>query len=186
MVPVLSLWLPVLLSGVGVFTVSSIIHMVLRYHRNDYGPVPSEDDVRSALRSAGIPPGDYMIPHAGGTGGMNDPDWIEKATEGPVALLTVAPSGVGGMGKSLAQWFAYTILVGVFAGYVAGIALAPGAEYMEVFRFVGTVAFAGYSLGALPVSIWYHRSWAATLRLVFDGLLYAVVTAGIFGSLWPS
>lgn len=117
---------------------------------------------------------------------MNDPEWIEKASEGPVAFLTVAPSGVGGMGKSLAQWFAYTVLVGVFAGYVAGIALPPGAEYMEVFRFVGTVAFAGYSLGVLPASIWYHRSWAATLRSVFDGLVYAVVTAGIFGSLWPS
>ena len=186
MVPVLSLWLPVLLSGVAVFAVSSLIHMVLRYHRNDYGPVPSEDDVRGALGSAGIPPGDYMIPHAGAAGGMNDPEWIEKATEGPVALLTVAPPGAGGMGKSLAQWFAFTVLVGIFAGYVAGIALAPGAEYMDVFRIAGTVAFAGYSLGGMPASIWYHRSWAATLRSVFDGLVYALVTAGVFGALWPS
>ena len=90
------------------------------------------------------------------------------------------------MGKNLAQWFVYTVVVGIFAGYVAGTALPPGAEYLDVFQFVGTVAFAGYSLGVIPASIWYHRNWAATLRSVFDGLVYAVVTAGIFGSLWPS
>ena len=50
MVSALSLWLPVLLSAVFVFIASSIIHMVLKYHGNDYKAVPSEDAVMDALR----------------------------------------------------------------------------------------------------------------------------------------
>ncbi len=186
MVPVLSLSIPVLLSAAAVFVVSSIIHMLLPYHKGDLGRVPSEDEVRAALRSAGIPPGDYTIPYAGSPQEMRDPGWIEKVTEGPVALLTVIPAGVTGMGRSLAQWFAYSVVVGVFAGYVAGLALPPGAGYMEVFRYVGTVAFAGYALALPQASIWYHRNWGMTLRTMFDGFVYALVTAGVFGWLWPS
>ena len=186
MVPVLSLAIPVLLSAACVFVASSIIHMLLPYHRGDFGRVPSEDGVREALRDAAISPGDYTIPYAGSSRAMSDPEWIAKATEGPVALLTVIPSGVPAMGKSLVQWFAYAVVVGVFAGYVAGIALGPGAGYAEVFRYVGTVAFAGYALAMPQASIWYHRSWGTTLRSMFDGLVYALLTAGIFGWLWPS
>ncbi|MCH7490780.1 MAG: hypothetical protein IID05_08795, partial [Gemmatimonadetes bacterium] len=49
----------------------------------------------------------------------------------------------------------------------------------------GTVAFAGYGLALLQGSIWFGRKWGATLRSVFDGLVYALVTAGMFGWLWP-
>ncbi len=49
-----------------------------------------------------------------------------------------------------------------------------------------TSAFVGYSLALLQNSIWYKRNWAATLRSVFDGLVYAPLTAGTFGWLWPA
>ena len=45
MVPWMSLWLPILLSAVAVFLLSSVVHMVLPYHRSDYKKVPSEDAV---------------------------------------------------------------------------------------------------------------------------------------------
>jgi hypothetical protein len=77
------------------------------------------------------------------------------------------------------------VLVSVFAAYVAGRALAPGAHYLGVFRFAGAVAFAGYSLGILQFSIWYRRNWGTTMKSVFDGLIYALLTAGTFGWLWP-
>ena len=48
MVSVTALWLPILLSAVIVFVASSIIHMVLPFHRKDYRPVPSEDGVMDA------------------------------------------------------------------------------------------------------------------------------------------
>jgi hypothetical protein len=90
------------------------------------------------------------------------------------------------MGKSLAQWFVYCLVVSVFAAYVASRALDAGAHYLGVFRFAGVVAFAGYGLALLQNSIWWNRKWSATLKGVFDALLYALVTAGTFGWLWPS
>jgi hypothetical protein len=76
-------------------------------------------------------------------------------------------------------------VVGFFAAYVTGRALGPGAHYLEVFRYAGTVAFAGYSLALLQNSIWWNKSWSATLKSVFDGLIYALLTAGTMGWLWP-
>ena len=40
MVPLTSLWLPILLSAVVVFVASNVIHMVLGYHRSDYDQLP--------------------------------------------------------------------------------------------------------------------------------------------------
>lgn len=186
MVTVMSLWLPILLSAVIVFAVSAIIHMVLTYHRTDFGKVPAEDQVMDALRKFAIPPRDYVIPCAGSPQGMKTPEFIEKVTKGPVAFVTVMPSGMPSMSKSLIQWFLYCIVVGVFAAYIAGRALDPAANYLAVFRFVGSTAFVGYALALWQDSIWYKRAWSTTLKSTFDGLVYALLTAGTFGWLWPS
>ena len=184
MVPVTSLWLPIVLAAVLVFVASSIIHMMLAYHRSDVAPVPGEDQAREALRQ--VPPGDYVIPYAGSPAAMKSPEWLEKMNKGPVVILTVRPSGPPGMGASLAQWFGYCVLVSVFAAYVAGRALGPGATYLDVFRFAGTTAFAGYGLALLQGSIWWSRKWSTTLKSVFDALIYALLTAGVFGWRWPA
>jgi hypothetical protein len=186
MVPVISLWLPILLAAVIVFVVSSIIHMLLPYHRTDFGKVPAEDEVMDALHKFDIPPGDYVMPCPGSPKEMGTPEFIEKTNKGPVAFITVMPSGRQSMGGSLVMWFVYSIIVGIFAAYIAGRALGPGAHYLAVFRFAGCTAFAGYSLALLQNSIWYKRSWSATLKSVFDGLVYALLTAGTFGWLWPN
>ena len=185
MVPIMSLWLPILLSAVMVFVVSSIIHMVLPYHRADVKKVPSEDAVMEALRKFNIPPGDYVIPHAGSPKGMQQPEFIEKMTKGPVALMTVVKSGRPSMGVSLAQWFLYSAAVGAIAAYVTGRALGPGARYLSVFRFAGCTAFVGYAVALWQNSIWYKRAWSTTIKNTFDGLVYALLTAGTFGWLWP-
>lgn len=183
---ILSLWLPIILSAVLVFVASSIIHMVLPYHRTDFGKVPSEDDVMGALRKFDIRPGDYAMPCAGSPKGMGTPEFIDKATKGPVAFLTVMPSGPPKMGKNLIQWFVYALVVGIIAAYVTGRALGPGADYLAVFRFAGCAAFVAYAVGLWQDSIWYGRVWSTTLKNTFDGLVYALLTAGVFGWLWPS
>lgn len=186
MVPTLTLWLPVLLAAVFVFAVSSVIHMALRFwHRDDFVAVPQEDAVMEALRPFGIPQGEYIIPHASSSKEMNDPAFREKLEKGPVAFLTVCSKDYG-MGKSLLLWFLYCLLIGLFAAYLTGRALGPGASYTEVFRFSGTIAFCGYALALLQNSIWYKRKWSSTLKSMLDGLVYALVTAGTFGWLWPS
>ena len=185
MVQIISLWLPILLSAVFVFVVSSIIHMVIGYHRSDFAKLPDEDGVMDALRKFNIAPGDYMMPCSGGPESMKSPEFIEKMKAGPVVVMTVVPSGAPSIGKNLIQWFLYSIAVSIFAAYIASRTLKPSANYLDVFRYVGTTAFLGYSMGLLQNSIWFGRSWSATLKSVFDGLLYALVTAGTFGWLWP-
>lgn len=185
MVPLTSLWMPIVLAAVLVFVASSLIHMVLKYHQSDFGGMPAEDDIMAALRDAGVKPGDYVLPHGEGPSAMKDPAFIEKWTKGPAAIVTVLPPGPPTMGKQLVMWFVYCLLVGVFAAYIAGRALAPGTEYLAVFRFTGATAFIGYSLALLQNSIWYSKSWSATLKSAFDGLIYGLLTAGCFGWLWP-
>jgi hypothetical protein len=185
MVPVTSLWIPILLSAVLVFIVSSILHMLLPWHRGDMKKLPSEDEVLEALRKASVPPGDYMAPYAGSMKAMSDPAFLERRTKGPVVLMTVVKGGPPTMGPSLLLWFLYSALISVFAAYVTGRALGPGAQYLAVFRFAGTAAFMGYSLALLQNSIWYKRNWGSTIKSVIDGLVYGMVTAGAFGWLWP-
>ncbi|MFN2400245.1 MAG: hypothetical protein ABR543_16645 [Gemmatimonadaceae bacterium] len=179
------LWLPILLSAVIVFIVSSIIHMVSPWHKGDYPNVPNEDQVMDALRPFAIPPGDYMVPRPSSTQEMRSPEFAERLKKGPRMILTVMPSGPVSMRQNLVLWFLYAIAVGLFAAYVAGRALPVGAEYMSVFRFAGATAFIGYSVALWQMSIWYQRAWSTTIKATVDGLIYALLTAGTFGWLWP-
>lgn len=185
MVPVTALWLPILVAAVLVFVVSSIIHMMLPYHESDFRKLPREDDVMDALRQFNIPAGDYLVPCPESRRDLRSAEFIAKRDRGPVVVMTTWPSGATGMAASLTMWFVYALVVGIFAGYLAGVALGPGAPYLAVFRFTGTVAFAGYSLALMQNSIWYRRGWGFTLKSMFDGLIYALLTAGAFGWLWP-
>jgi hypothetical protein len=183
MIALTSLWLPILLSAVLVFIVSSIIHMLLGYHANDYGPLPDEEAARAVLR---VPPGEYMIPHATGMAALKDPDYVRRTTEGPVALITIGPSGEWNMPRTLGLWFVYCVVVSIFAAYITGRALGPGESYLAVFRFASATAFFAYAVALWQGVIWYHRSVTTTLKNTFDGLIYALVTGGVFGWLWPT
>lgn len=185
MVPILSLWLPILVAAVFVFVASSIIHMFLKYHESDFKALPDEDAVINALRPLNIPPGEYVLPHATGRQERESDEFKEKANRGPVAFLNVFPNGVPAMGKSLVEWFVYCVVVSIFAAYITSRAVDPDPEYLTVFRFAGATAFMGYSLALIQASIWFRRSWSTTLKSVFDGLIYGLLTAGAFGWLWP-
>ena len=185
MVGLHQLWLPILLSAVVVFVASSLIHMFTPWHKGDYGKVPNEDRAQETLRSLAIPPGDYMLPRPSSMEEMRSPAFGEKMKAGPVVMMTVMPTGSTGMGKQLVQWFVYCIVVNLFAGYVAGRALPPGTDYLQVFRFVGATAFLGYAGALWQQSIWYRRSWGTTMRSTIDGLIFAGLVAGTFGWLWP-
>ena len=128
MVPITTLWLPIVLSAVIAFIASSVFHMVLPHHKSDYRKLPHEADIMAAMRKAGITPGDYLMPHGGSPSAMKDPAFMEKYNKGPVAMMTVMKSGPPAMGGQLAQWFVYCLVVSVFAAFIAGRALGPGAQ----------------------------------------------------------
>jgi len=186
MITIAALWMPILAAAVIVFIASSIIHMAPLWHRNECPQVPDQDKVMDALRPFAIPPGDYLLPRAQDMKAMGSPEFIEKVKRGPVMILTVLPNVPFTMGKHLVQWFIYVLIVGVFAAYVAGRTLAPGTDYLAVFRIAGATAFIGYAVALWQMSIWYKRGWSMTIKATFDGLIYALLTAGIFGWLWPA
>jgi|SRR5208283_1195777 len=179
-----ALWLPIVLSAVIVFVASSIMHMMLPYHRSDYKGLPDEDKIRATLRAANLKRGLYILPYATHKD-MKSPAMCEKYKEGPVGLLTIMQSGPPAMGKFMAQWFVFCLVVGFFTAYLTGHTVAAGANYLVVFRVAGTAAFMAYGLGQLIDSIWKGQPWSNTLKHVFDGLVYGLLTAGVFGWLWP-
>jgi hypothetical protein len=180
-----ALWLPILLSAVIVFVASSIIHMVLPWHKGDYRKMPDEQKVQDALRPFSIAPGDYMLPCPSSSQEMRSPDFLERVKKGPVMVVTVMPNRMMPIGKNLVNWFIYSAVVSFFAAYVAGRALPAGTPYLRVFRFVGTTAFLGYSAALWQMSIWYRRCWTTTIKSTIDGLIYGLLSAGVFGWLWP-
>jgi hypothetical protein len=184
MVPLTALWLPILVATIVVFLVSSVVHMFLGYHYDDLRKAPQEDAVLAALRGLNLPPGDYALPKADSMQHMRSPEYRERARLGPRAVLTVAPADLG-MGASLVQWFVYLLLVGALCAYISGRELTHGANYLAVFRIVGFTAFVAYALALPQASIWYGRSWRLTVATMFDGLVFGLLTAGIFGWLWP-
>ena len=171
MVPITALWLPIVVSAVIVFVASSILHMALPIHKSDYRKLPDEDRVLDALRAAGVTPGRvYFFPFTSHQD-MKKPEVTEKFKRGPVGLLTVMPSGLPNMGKFLAQWFIYCLVVGILVAYLTGRTRAPGTHYLEVFRVAGCAAFLGYSVALIQESIWKGQTWGVTFKHVFAGLI---------------
>jgi hypothetical protein len=184
MVSLAALWLPILLSAIIVFIASSIMHTVLKYHQGDYRKLPDEGNLLTALRGAGLTRGLYIFPHCTHKE-MKTPEGIEKYKQGPVGTMTVFPTGPVNMARFMGLWFGFCLVIAFFVAYLTGHTVAAGAPYLAVFRVAGTAAFLGYGLGQLSNGIWKGLLWSATIKEVFDGLVYGLLTAGTFGWLWP-
>jgi len=184
MVPLSALWLPIVLSAVIVFIASSLLHMVLPYHKSDYQKLPDEDKLLAALRAANLKHDLYVFPYCTHKD-MKSPAAVEKYNQGPVGTMTILPNGAPNMPQYLGKWFAFCLVIGFFVAYLAAHTLAPATHYLEVFRVVGTAAFLAYGLGNLSNGIWKGQPWSVTIKEVVDGLVYGLLTAGTFGWLWP-
>ena len=180
------LWLPIVVSAVLVFIASSVLHMVLTaWHKSDYRQLPNEDVVRAALRAANAAPAQYMTPWCDGMKDLKTPEMQKKFDEGPIALITLRPSGMPTMGPMLGMWFAFTLVVSAIAAYIAQKTLAPEANFLQVCRVVGALAFLAYTGGSVTQGIWMGRPWGSVAKDVVDGAIYAVITASTFAWLWP-
>jgi len=184
MVALSALWLPILLAAVVVFVASSIIHMVLPYHRSNYRQLPDEDKLRAALRAANLTPGLYHFPFCTPKE-MNTPEAKAKYVEGPIGMMSILPNGPVNLPKFLGQWFLYCLVVGFFVAYLAGHTVPQGAHYRAVFRVVGTGAFLAYGVATISSGIWKGQPWSVVAKEAFDGVIYSLLTAGTFGWLWP-
>ncbi len=184
-IPLTSLWLPILLSAIFVFVASSLIHMVIKWHNSDYRPFPNEAEVMEAIRKGAPAPGQYVFPHCADHRDLGKPEMRKKFEDGPMGLVYLARPGLPNMGKSLGTWFLLNLAVSFCAAYLTSRTVAPGTPYLQVFRVAGTVTFLAYAVGTIPGSIWMGKPWRVTIKEVADALIFGLVTAGAFGWLWP-
>ena len=185
MATIAALWLPILLSAVVVFIVSAAVWMVMPHHKNDFSPASDQDALMDAVRGSTPGPGMYYFPWA--AGGENSPEYREMARTGPVGILRVRdPEAVLNMGPAMLKSVSLYLVVSVFVAYLASVALAPGAAYLSVFQVTGTAAFMAYGFIGYQEAIWFGLPGRVAFKHSLDGLAYALLTAGIFGWLWPS
>lgn len=184
MVSLSALLLPVLVAAVAVFVVSSVVHMALPLHKSDMKGLPGEDAILDAMRKAGVQGGEYMFPWCGSMEAMNSPEMKAKYERGPTGSLVVRPGGGFGMGKALGQWFVLCLVTSLLVAYVCSLGLKAGDP--GVFRFASATAFLGYAFGSATNSVWKAVPWSTTAKFVFDGLLYALATGGVFAWMWPA
>lgn len=182
MVSIPELWMPILLSAAIVWIGSAIVWMALPHHKGEYRSVPDEEATRAALQGAA--PGLYSVPHPDDPMNPTD-DERRKLDEGPRAFLAVLPAGQPNMGGMMLKSFLFFLVVSFVVAYVTGRALAPDAHYLTVFRIAGTTAWLAYGFGSIQECIWFGRPWSSQLRSLCDGLFYGLLTAGVFGWMWP-
>jgi hypothetical protein len=182
----LALWLPILLSAVVVFVISSLVHMVFKWHAPDYKGFANEDAVRDAIRAGNPAPGQYVVPYCGDMKEMAGEAMMKKYRDGPVGFVALSAPGPMNLGRFLGQWIVLTLLVATAAGYLAGriFGLDPGSAGGAA-KLVGAVTFLAYGVGTVSDSIWMGRPWPVTARHLCDSALYAIGTWGMFLWLWP-
>ncbi len=185
MVGLTTLWLPIVGSAVVVFIASWIVHTALKYHKTDFGQLPNESEIRGTVGSGDVAPGQYMFPHPGDPKKVGTKEHMEMWKDGPVGYMVVM-SNDPGMGRNLALWFVFCLVISVFVAYITGRTMGRGAEYLAVFRIAGVVSILAYAAAQIPRSIWYGYSWSSTLKNGLDGVIYGLLTAGVFGWLWPN
>jgi hypothetical protein len=182
MVSIMSLWLPILLSALFVWIASAVVWTVMPHRKNEFKQLPDEEGARKALKAE---VGEYFVPW-GSQAAMKDPEYRRKYQEGPVAIVRVIPSGKPAMGRAMALSILSYIVIGIFVAYITSRTLDPGAEYLAVHRVAGVFAFAAYFFAAVPDAIWFGKRWSSTGKLLIEALVYASLTGGTFGWLWPA
>jgi len=182
MTPLPLLWLPILVSAVFVFIAANLLWMALPFwHRKDYHRLGNEGTILGALRD--VRSGQYVAP-------MMDwknttPEQRAEAQKGPMATIIVRNPGTFSFPATLLKYFIFLIVVSTFVAYLTGVTLAPGTDYMRVFRVAGTAGVLAYAFNSIADSIWYGKPWSVTFKTVIDGVIFGLLIAGTFGWLWP-
>jgi len=183
MVTLTSLWLVILASAVIVFVASSIIWMALPIHKNDYKKVgDQEEGLRAIARS--LAAGVYMFPWCTPKDEKSDPAAAQRVKDGPWGVLYILPNRWN-MGKMLGLWFLHLLVMSFVVAYITRSGHPAGTHYLEIFRVAGAAALIAHAGGIMPGCIWQGQPWSQAPGRLFDAVVYALLTAGTFGWLWP-
>jgi hypothetical protein len=178
------LWLPILVSAAAVWIASAIAWMALPHHRNDFKQLPDENAFSAAIRGLGLAPGNYGFPRCD-HGKMKDPAFQKRWEEGPNGTISVW--GKVSMGKNMFATFLVYLVVSILIAYLAAaIPLKPGDAPKHIFQVLGTAGVLAYCFSFIPGGIWFGQSGRALAMSVIDGIVYGLVTGGVFALFWPA
>ena len=178
---VFELWIPIVASGIAVHVLSTLAWTVLPHHRPEWQKLPVEDAFQDLIADQKVPAGQYMIPFAASGKECNSEEYAakDKKCRGMLVLWATPPN----MGKAIGFTLLYFLFSSFLIGYLASIALAPGATFVRVFQFVFTTALLTFCAAHFPHVFWFRRKIAMEL---LDGLVFALASGTIYGLLWPA
>src|SRR5262245_41185414 len=176
----LSLWLPIVATGVALFFASWLAWMVLPHHKKEWTGMANEDEVAAAIRSAGVAPGQYMFPYAACAADMGEEEHKAKMQTGPCGNVIVW-NGPPNMGVNMLCTVIFFTVASFAIAYLAAMVIPPGAERWFVFRFVGTAGIITYGSANILNGIWFGRKMFGD---IVDGIAYGLITGAIFAWLW--
>jgi hypothetical protein len=176
------LWLPILVSAVAVFVAAAVICVATPFHRRDFLAHERSDEVAEWIRRNRPERGRYTVGWSVPRKGERPAD---PPPDGPRSLLLV-DYGPMPFGKSLGAWLLHLGVVATLVGYLASLALGPGARGLDVFRVTSVAALLAHGGGALPRAIWDGVPWRLVPAALFDAVVHAAVTGAVFVWLWPS
>jgi NADH:ubiquinone oxidoreductase subunit 3 (subunit A) len=177
------LWLPIIAAAAVGHIASAIAWIVMPHHKPEWRRIPNEDQFLDAVRSGKPAPGQYMFPYCEWSD-MKDPEKKARYEAGPHGTLNVW-RGAPNMNRNMFLTFVYFLVANVFIAYITSLALDPGAHYLTVFQIAGTAAIMAYCFASIPNAIWFGKPLRAVCTDLLDGIVYGLLTAGIYGWLWP-
>lgn len=202
------LWLPILLSGVGVWILSAVGWMVLGHHKKDRDAIPGgargEQELMDTITRLNIRPGNYGFPDFCQHQNLPRKERMEamKALydKHPQGLLRVwAPTN---MGANMLLSFLFYLVTSAVIGYlgwaalphggsvagvpgVPGVSGAGGSMFSKVFQVLGTAGVLAYCFASFPNDLWFQKKRRAMAMDWIDGVVFGLVTGAIFGAFWP-
>jgi len=176
-----SLWLPIVLSAVALFFASFLSWMVLQLHKHDWKKLEHEDEFLAAAGRCNLAEGSYMFPGCKSQADMQSDEYKRKYEAGPRGVMTILPKV--NMGQNLGLTFAYFLVVSAMLGYLATMAIKPGEDFLQVFRFVSSAGLLTFLAAIVQHAIWFRPR---IVGHVIESVAYAAITGAIFAALWPA
>ncbi len=199
------LWLPILISGVGVWVASFVFWMAIGHHKKDRDAIPGgqEQEFMDTITRMNIRPGNYGFPDFCQHDNLPRKERMEalKALydKHPQGLLRVwAPAN---MGVNMLLTFLFYLVTSTVIGYLGWAALphgatalaipgaggvsGGGATFAKVFQVLGTAGILAYCFASFPNDLWFQFKRRAMVMNWIDGVAFGLITGGVFAWLWP-
>lgn len=179
---VFSLWMPIVGSGFATHFASTLAWTVLPHHKPEIKSLgDKEEQFTDWIACKEIEPGQYVFPYCEDMKQTETELFKQKQGKcsGELRVWARPVNMLAAMVKTLG----FFLFAAFMIGYVCAYTLTPYTDKGDVFRIVLVLGIMTHCFAIFPRVFWFPRSYATSL---VDGVVYALLTAGIFYALWPT